>query len=144
MEIGVSNFLKHHLQHLIKETGVPPAVDQFEIHPLLWEGPTIDFCREQNILVEAYSPLARQHEALFKSVKINSIAKKHKKSVAQVCLRWSLQQGFVVLPKSKTASRIEENIDIFDFALDKEDMSLIEDLRKKNKRTCWDPHNVKF
>ena len=75
---------------------------------------------------------------------MNSIAEKHKKTVAQVSLRWCLQNGFIVLPKSKSLGRIAENIDIFDFSLDGDDMKLIQDLHKKNKRTCWDPNSVKY
>lgn len=63
----MSNFLKHHLIHLLEHTKVVPAVNQFEIHPLLWEGPTIEFCREHKIAIEAYSPLARQDDKLFKN-----------------------------------------------------------------------------
>ena len=143
-DIGVSNFLKIHLEKLIKKFGVKPAVNQFEIHPCLWEGPTINFCRENKIAIEAYSPLARQADELFKSVKMNSLAKKHNKSVAQISLRWCIQNGFIILPKSKSQGRIEENMNIFDFSLDEEDMKLITDLHKKRKRTCWDPNAVKY
>ena len=105
-DIGVSNFLKHHLVHLRENSPVVPAVNQFEIHPLLWEGSTIEYCREHNIAIEAYSPLARQDEKLFKSDVMLSLSKKYKKSVAQLSLRWCLQNGFIVLTKSKTPSRI--------------------------------------
>jgi diketogulonate reductase-like aldo/keto reductase len=101
-DIGVSNFLKHHLDHLIQNTSVIPTVNQFELHPLLWEGPTIEECRKHGIVIEAYSPLARQNDKLFKNATMLQISSKHHKTVAQVSLRWCLQHGFVILPKSKT------------------------------------------
>lgn len=71
------------------------------------------------------------------------IAKKYEKSIAQISLRWCLQHGFIILPKSKTEERIKENINIYDFEIDQEDMKKIDLLRKENVRTCWDPNNVK-
>jgi diketogulonate reductase-like aldo/keto reductase len=114
-DIGVSNFLKHHLDHLIENSEVVPSVNQIEIHPLLWEGPTIEFCRKNNIAVEAYTPLAMHREELVKNEVMIQIASKHNKSVAQVSLRWGLQHGFIVIPKSKNEGRIRENIEIYDF-----------------------------
>jgi diketogulonate reductase-like aldo/keto reductase len=143
-DIGVSNFLTHHLEHLLQHTTVVPAVNQFEIHPLLWEGSTIDFCRKHNIAIEAYSPLAQNDDKLFKNETMLAIANKHKKTVAQVSLRWSLQNGFITLPKSKTDGRIQENIDIYDFELSEDDMKQIEKLREQHVRVCWDPNNVKY
>lgn len=105
-DIGVSNYLKHHLEDLMKHSEVKPAINQFEIHPLLWEKETIDFCREHKIVIEAYSPLARADDKLFKNKTIISLAEKYHKSVAQICLRWALQQDFIVLPKSKHKNRI--------------------------------------
>jgi diketogulonate reductase-like aldo/keto reductase len=121
-----------------------PVVNQLEIHPLLWEGPTIDTCRKHNIVIEAYSPLAKQSERLLKNPVMLQIANKYKKSVAQVCLRWSLQNGFVVLPKSENAKRIQENINIYDFELTDSDMKEIEKLRKENVRVDWNPNYIKY
>jgi diketogulonate reductase-like aldo/keto reductase len=140
----VSNFLKHHLVHLREHSPVVPAVNQFEIHPLLWESSTIDYCREHKIAIEAYSPLARQDERLFKSDVMLALSKKYNKTVAQLSLRWCLQHGFIVLPKSKNPQRIEENVGIYDFEISDEDMKKITGLTKKHVRTCWDPNNVKF
>ena len=119
-------------------------VNQFEIHPLLWEGPTIDFCREKGIAIEAYSPLARNDDKLFNSKTMKEISKKYNKSIAQLSLRWCLQNNFIVLPKSKTPARIEENISIYDFELSEEDMAAIAHLKKKKVRTCWDPNCIKY
>jgi diketogulonate reductase-like aldo/keto reductase len=91
---------------LREHSPVVPAVNQFEIHPLLWESSTIDYCREHKIAIEAYSPLARQDERLFKSDVMLALSKKYNKTVAQLTFRWCLQNGFIVLAKSKTPSRI--------------------------------------
>lgn len=106
-DIGVSNFLKHHLEHLRSASAVVPVVNQFELHPLLWESDTIDYCRKHSIVIEAYSPLARQDDKLFKNALMKELSSKYKKSVAQLSLRWCLQNGFVTLPKSKTVDRIK-------------------------------------
>jgi diketogulonate reductase-like aldo/keto reductase len=86
---------------------------------LLWEGDTIDFCRQKGIAIEAYSPMARGDERLIKNETAIAIAKRHNKTVPQVALRWNFQHGFIVLPKSKTQSRIVENFNITDFELSK-------------------------
>jgi diketogulonate reductase-like aldo/keto reductase len=137
--IGVSNYTIRHLEDMKTYAKVMPAVNQVELHVFLQQPELIKYCRDNNIVIEAYSPLAHAHAMDNKS--ITTIAKKHNKSYAQVMLRWLIQQGLVVLPKSVTPSRIKENIDIFDFELDKEDLTLIS-AQNKDMRTCWNPTRV--
>lgn len=142
-DIGVSNFLVHHLEDLMKNSSVVPVLNQFEIHPLLYPKDTIEFCKKNNIVVEAYSSLARNDKDLMKNKTVVSIAEKHKKTSAQVALRWAIQQEFVILPKSVREERMKENIDIFDFELTSEEISTLTGLNK-NKHTCWDPNRIKY
>lgn len=118
--IGVSNFLPHHLRALL-ESEVVPMVDQIEFHPGCQQKETLACCREHGILVEAWSPLGRGRvlgEPLLKE-----LGQKYGKSPAQICLRWCLDQGVLPLPKSVTPARIQENLDVFDFALSPEDLA---------------------
>lgn len=124
--IGVSNFNPEHLQRLIDETGVSPVLNQIELHPFLQQA-ELRRCHEAlNIQTQSWSPLG-QGQALNHPV-IGEIARKHGKSSAQVIIRWHLQLGLVVIPKSVTASRIRENHQVFDFALDGNDMAAISTL----------------
>ncbi|MFD4252593.1 aldo/keto reductase [Amycolatopsis thermoflava] len=119
--IGVSNFQIPHLERLMAETEVVPAVNQVELHPGLQQAALRGFHEEHGIVTEAWSPLARgrqlDHEV------ITTIARKHGKTPAQVVLRWHIEMGHMVIPKSATPSRIRENIDIFDFELDSHDIA---------------------
>lgn len=123
--IGVSNFFPHHLRALM-DTEVPPMVDQIEYHPGHIQAETVAFCRANDILVEAWSPLGRGR--VMADPLLNALAVRYGRSVAQICLRWCLQNGVVPLPKSTTPSRIRENIDIFDFSISDEDMARVNDL----------------
>ena len=114
--IGVSNFQPAHLRRLIDETGVVPAVNQVELHPYLQQGELREFHAQHGILTEAWSPLGQGGELLSDPV-VAKIALAHGRSAAQVVLRWHLQIGNIVIPKSVTPSRIRENIDVFDFEL---------------------------
>ena len=120
--IGVSNFMPHHLAALM-ETDVIPAVNQIEFHPGQMQDETLQFCRAHNILVEAWSPLGRGR--MLSNELLISLAEKYGKTVAQLCIRWCLQNGTLPLPKSVTPSRIVENTDVFDFAISDEDMARI-------------------
>ena len=135
--IGVSNFQPHHLRRLDAECEVPPAVNQIEVHPYLIQADVRTYCAEHRITVEAWSPLARGGELLSEPV-IVSIAGRVGKSPAQVVLRWHIERGDIVFPKSVTPSRIKENIDIFDFELSAEDVAAIGALNR-NQRTGPDP-----
>ncbi|HEV7717498.1 MAG TPA: aldo/keto reductase [Arsenicitalea sp.] len=121
--IGVSNFLPEHIDRLIAETGVVPAINQIETHPQYQQRAVRDYHRQHNIQLESYSPLGSG--AVLDNEEIAAIAKKHGKSPAQVIIRWHLQEGLVVIPKSVTPERIRENLQVFDFELDREDMAVI-------------------
>nr|WP_202448406.1 aldo/keto reductase [Streptomyces sp. SID2999] len=135
--IGVSNFLPEHLQRLIAETSVIPAVDQIELHPQLQQRAAREFNAEQGIATEAWSPLG-QGKGLLEVPAIVAIARKHGRTPAQVVLRWHIQLGNIVIPKSVTPSRIKENIEVFDFSLDDEDLAAISALNE-DKRLGPDP-----
>ncbi len=139
--LGVSNFKKHHLEHLLKHVNVIPAVNQMEFNPQMQDNALLSYCKENKIVMEAWSPLGSgqclQNEA------ISKLAHKYNKSNAQIILRWLLQRGIVILPKSVHKERIIENIKIFDFSLSNDDMNLINNLNE-NKRTGPDPDNFDF
>jgi diketogulonate reductase-like aldo/keto reductase len=162
--IGVSNFTIRHLTELLAETKTVPAVNQVELHPYLYQRDLVDFCAAKGIVIEAYSPLT-QGERL-NDPKLAAIAKKYSaagpkpaasrsrfplvetlsrrsetKSTAQILIRWALQHGWAVIPKSANRRRILENGDVFDFKITEEDMQLL-DRFNENLRTCWDPTNA--
>lgn len=124
--IGVSNFWQEHLEALFQTANIIPTVNQIEFHPGYWQPELTAFCKKNGIVVESWSPLARG-KILGNDV-LNAIAEKHNRSVSQICLRWVIQHGVVVIPKSTTLQRIEENISIFDFALSEEEMQQINEL----------------
>ncbi|MFD8494532.1 aldo/keto reductase [Amycolatopsis sp. NPDC059657] len=134
--IGVSNFQPAHLDRLREESGVVPSVNQIELHPLLQQEELRAYHRGHGIVTEAWSPLA-QGEVLAGPV-LAKLAEKHGRSAAQIVLRWHIQLGNVVFPKSANAERLRENIDIFDFELDDEDMRSITGL-DAGRRTGPDP-----
>jgi 2,5-diketo-D-gluconate reductase A len=135
--IGVSNFQPHHLRRLHTECEIPPAVNQIEVHPYLTQADVRAFCAEHGIAVEAWSPLARGGE-LLREPAVVSIAGRVGKSPAQVVLRWHIERGDIVFPKSVTPARIRENIAIFDFQLSPDDVEVISALNR-NERTGPDP-----
>ncbi|MGW2517463.1 aldo/keto reductase [Streptomyces sp. NPDC001617] len=135
--IGVSNFEPEHLRRLIGETSVIPAVDQIELHPHLQQHAAREYHAEQGIATEAWSPLG-SGKGLLEVPAIVAIAQKHGRTPAQVVLRWHLQLGLVVIPKSVTPSRIKENIEVFDFSLDTEDLAAISALNE-DRRLGPDP-----
>ena len=124
--IGVSNFFQKHLDALFQTAKVIPAINQIEFHPGYWQAELTDYCKKQNIAVESWSPLARGE--VFGNEVLEAISQKHNKSVSQVCLRWILQHDVIVIPKSASPERIDENIDIFDFELSAEEMEQINKL----------------
>ncbi|MBO3677556.1 aldo/keto reductase [Streptomyces sp. NEAU-YJ-81] len=135
--IGLSNFHAAHTQRLLSETSIIPVIDQIELHPQLQQAELRAFNARHDIATEAWSPLG-QGKGLLEDPKLAAIAQKHGKSPAQVVLRWHLDLGNVVIPKSVTPSRIQENIDVFDFQLDSEDLSAIDSLETGN-RLGFDP-----
>lgn len=122
--IGVSNFLPEHLERLIGETSVVPAVNQIEFHPQLQQAAAREVHARYGIATEAWSPLG-QGRGLLEVPTVVAVAQKHGRSPAQVVLRWHLQLGNVVIPKSVTPSRIAENIDVFGFELDADDLAAL-------------------
>lgn len=139
--IGVSNFHIHHLKELMKDAEIKPMVDQVEHHPRLTQKELQDFCKEQGIQFEAWSPLMQGQ--LLDNPVLKEIADKHHKSIAQVILRWDLQNGVVTIPKSTKEHRIVENASVFDFELTKEEMDRIDGL-DQNHRVGPDPDNFDF
>lgn len=139
--LGVSNFRPHHLRPLLERAKIRPAVDQIEFHPGQNQSETLDFCRKNDILVEAWAPLGRG--ATFENPTLREIASAHLKSVAQICLRWEWQLGVLPLPKSVTPERIRENFEIFSFELSESDMCRISELEPM-ARTRHDPDDLPF
>ena len=124
--IGVSNFGVSHLEALLEDCRIRPMVNQIEVHPGQNQTEIVDFCRDHDILVEAWSPLGTGR--MLANPVLNEIGEAHDKSAAQVCIRWLLQRGILPLPKSVTPHRIAENIDVFDFELTDEDMNRINEI----------------
>jgi diketogulonate reductase-like aldo/keto reductase len=131
--IGVSNYGIHHLEHMRRYAKIVPAVNQIEMHIFLQRPELMQYCHDNGIAVEAYSPLA--HATDTSNPVIQAIATKHHKSYAQIMLRWCIQQGAIVLPKSVTPTRIRENMQLFDFELDDDDMAKLQTLNR-NLYTC--------
>jgi len=159
--IGVSNYTVRHMKELLAQTETVPAVNQVEIHPYLYQRDLVALCEANGVVVEAYSPLT--HGERLADPKLVAIAKKYSKNgaapprnlplmenlsrgdgvktTAQILLRWGLQKGFVVIPKSSNPRRIVENAQLFDFELSDADMRALDAL-DENLRTCWDPTNA--
>ncbi|BCI65810.1 aldo/keto reductase [Acetobacter aceti] len=140
--IGVSNFTAEQITALIAETGTTPAINQIELHPEFQQHSLRDFHKQHGILTEAWSPLG-QGQTLSNPV-IEAIAKKHERTAAQIIIRWHIQNQFVVIPKSVTPSRLDENLAVFDFRLDGEDMAAIGRLDRANGRIGPDPMTADF
>lgn len=121
--IGVSNFFQEHLESLFQTAKVIPSINQIEFHPGYWQPQLVDFCKQNKIVVESWSPLARGK--VFGNETLINISKKHKKSVSQICLRWIIQHEVVVIPKSTNPERMSENLDVFDFELSAAEMEQI-------------------
>lgn len=135
--IGVSNFNPDHLDRIIAETGVTPSVNQIELHPYFQRRDLRELHEQHKIAIESWSPLGRGH--LLDDGTIRAIADKHGKTPGQVVIRWHIDQGLIVFPKTATARRLAENFDVFDFVLDGEDMALMARLDRADGRTGGDP-----
>jgi diketogulonate reductase-like aldo/keto reductase len=133
--IGVSNYTLRHLQEL-GSSEVIPAVNQVEFNPFLYQAELLRFCNDKGIQVEAYSPLTRAKKLRHPAVV--DVAQRYSKSPAQVMIRWSLQHGLVVIPKSSRPERIKENSEVFDFEISSADMSRLDSL-SEDLHTVWDP-----
>ena len=136
--IGVCNFQVPHLQKLIDETGVAPVINQIELHPLLQQRQLHAWNATHKIQTESWSPLAQGGKGVFDQKVIHQLADKYGKTPAQIVIRWHLDSGLVVIPKSVTPSRIAENFNVWDFRLDKDELSEIAKL-DQGKRLGPDP-----
>ncbi|MCL5435913.1 MAG: aldo/keto reductase [Patescibacteria group bacterium] len=134
--VGVSNYTIEHLEEMKTYMKIPPAVDQVEFHPFLYQKDLQEYCNEHQIVLEAYSPL--MHGKRLEDERIGATASVYGKTNAQVLIRWSLQHGCVVLPKSMRKERIFENSQVFDFVLSPEEMAALDSLNE-DYHACWDP-----
>jgi diketogulonate reductase-like aldo/keto reductase len=134
--IGVSNYATRHLEELLANSDVVPAVNQVEFHPFLYQRELLEYCQRHQIQLEAYSPLTRGERLNHPTVL--DVAKRHGRAPAQVLIRWSLQHSVVAIPKSVRKERILENSRVFDFVLTADDMKVLDSLNE-DFRTCWDP-----
>ncbi|CDX40355.1 2,5-diketo-D-gluconate reductase A [Mesorhizobium sp. SOD10] len=140
--VGVSNFNQDHLERIIGETGVTPVVNQIELHPRFQQRDKRDFHKKHNIHIESWSPLGSGR--LLADPTLEKIAAQHGKSVAQVIIRWHLQEGLIVIPKSIHQERIAGNFDVFDFELDADDMQTIRRMDSADGRTGPNPATAAF
>ncbi len=125
--IGISNFRQHHIEALMETATIPPMVNQMKLCPGETQEEVVDYCRSKGMLLEAYSPLGIGQ--IFQVPEMQELADKYGRSIAQICIRWSLQRGYLPLPKSVTPSRIQENARVFDFELEEADVRLIANLK---------------
>ncbi|MGG4488109.1 aldo/keto reductase [Metabacillus idriensis] len=139
--IGVSNFQIHHLESLMEDAEIKPMINQVEFHPRLTQKNLLSFCKEQGIQLEAWSPLMQGQ--LLDHPELKELANKYKKTIAQIILRWDLQNGVITIPKSTKEERIIQNAAIFDFELTEGDMALIDGLNR-DERVGPDPDNFDF
>lgn len=141
--IGVSNYLEHHLDDLLKEAEIRPVVNQIECYPYLSQQPLVDYCKSKNIVAQAWGPLGAGKSDVLANPVIVEIAHKYGKSPAQIILRWLLQRDIIIIPMSTNKERQAENLCVADFRLAEEDMEKIFSLNK-NKRLGADPDNFNF
>jgi diketogulonate reductase-like aldo/keto reductase len=137
--IGVSNYTIRHLEQLLAESPVVPAVNQVEFHPFLYQRELLAFCHARGIRLEAYTPLVKGRR--MEHAVIRRIASAHRKTPAQVLVRWCIEHGVVVIPKSVHRERIAENAQVFDFALSADEVAQLDAL-DEDFRTSWDPSDV--
>lgn len=139
--IGISNFMPHHIETLMKTAKIKPMVNQLKLCPGITQPETVDYCKKNGIAVEAYSPFGTG--LIFSVEDMKKLAQKYGHTVGQICLRWCLQKGFISLPKSANPMRIAENTNIFDFELSNEDMDFISNMTGACGETP-DPDNILF
>ncbi|MCX7521738.1 aldo/keto reductase [Microbacterium sp. STN6] len=139
--IGVSNFEREHLQRLFDETSIVPAVDQIELHPAFQQRDVTSFAREHGINIEAWGPLGQGKYNLLELPEVTSAAEAHGKTAAQVVIRWHLQSGNIIFPKSTHRERMAENFDVFDFELSRAELDAITAL-ERGGRVASSPADV--
>ena len=141
--IGVSNFTIEHLERLKEVSSVIPMLNQVELHPYLNQEKLLEYCHNNDIQLEGWSPLGSGRNDLLQNKIINNLARKYTKTPAQIILRWNIERKVSVIPKSSNPMRIKENINIFDFCLSKDEIDLINSLNQE-KRVGPDPDNFNF
>ena len=142
--IGVSNFMEKHIDALLHEAKIVPAVNQVECHPHLSQQPLVNYCKKHGIAFEAWSPLGGTGGNLLDDPVLKKIADKHGKSAVQVILQWELQRGLITIPKSIHQARIIANTDIYGFELSADEMKAIDALDKNPQRSGPNPNNMDF
>jgi 2,5-diketo-D-gluconate reductase A len=141
--IGVANFRVPHLERLLAETDVVPAVDQIELHPAHQQPSTTRLAREHGIAIESWGPLGQAKYPLLELPEITAVAEAHGKTAAQVVIRWHLQSGYIVFPKTNHRERMAENLDVFDFELTDAELASITALERNGAgRVGSDPNTV--
>lgn len=141
--LGVANCHQHHLEEIFKICKYRPEVGQFEIHPLFTQKPLIQYYKDNNILVEAYTPIARYDDRLIHLPLLRRLEQKYNKTFVQIVLRWHIQNDVIPLVRSLSDKHQQENFDIFDFVLDEADMTAIDSINI-NSRLRYDPDNCDF
>lgn len=141
--LGVCNFMPSDLQRLYDEVGQWPQVNQIELHPSWQQSNVVDFCKKHNIAIEAYSPLARGRDLNIGDGVLETIAKNHDVTCAQVILRWHIEHGYIIIPKSVSENRQCENINVFGFSLKDDEIRAIDDLNT-NERMGHDPATFSY
>ncbi len=140
--IGVSNYNENHLKEMFEgqyKVDIPPAVNQFELHPKLTQTSLVKYCKDHNIVVESYSPFGKG--ALLKDPTLEKIANKYNVSIAQLIVRWILQQEIICIPKSDKPERIKQNADVYNFVISEEDMRQISSMNE-DWHCTWNPISV--
>ena len=135
--IGLSNFKEDHIKEILKICKIKPVINQIELHPYAQRKQLVKFCEENGIKIEAWYPIAHGDKSLIDNKVFSTMAKKYKKTNAQIILRWHIQKGYIIFPRAKNPEHIKENIDIFDFELDEEEMKLIDGLDKNKIYVNW-------
>jgi len=135
--IGLSNFQEKHIKEILKICKVKPSVDQIELHPYGQRKGIVKLCQENNIKIEAWYPIAHGDKSLINNNVFTNLAKKYKKTNVQVILRWHIQKGFIIFPRTKKEEHLKENINIFDFELTEDEMKLIDALDKNKIYVSW-------
>lgn len=142
ISLGISNFRQHHIEELLKTAVIKPVVNQIKLCPGITQPEVVDYCKAQNILLEAYSPMGTG--AIFANAEMQKIADAHNKTIAQICICWSLQNGFLPLPKSVSKERIKSNMDVFGFVLTNEECDIIANLKDTGINPVRNPDETTF
>ena len=140
--IGVSNFCKIHLEQILNNCKIKPVINQIECNPIYYDEETINYSEQNDIIIQAYCPLAEWNDKLVKNEIILNISKNKNKTVSQIILKYLLQKNFIPLPKSVHSNYIKENFDLNGFYLTKEEIEKIDTLHSINYKTDWDPYTV--